>query len=67
MPNNPFLFTIEPSVFAFCFTTEGYNVFVTMKFFPHIDVMMAESTVDPSDQDTQGLSEVNTSLNLFNN
>ena len=38
-----------------------------MKFFPHIDVMMAESTVDPSDQDTQGLSEVNTSLNLFNN
>ena len=38
-----------------------------MKFFPHIDVMIAKSTVDPSDQDTQGLSEVNTSLNLFNN
>ena len=38
-----------------------------MKFFPHFDVMMAESTVDPSDQDTQGLPEVNTFLNLFNN
>ena len=29
--------------------------------------MMAESTIDPPDQDTQGLSEVNTFLNLFNN
>ena len=67
MPNNHFLFTIEPLVFTFCFTNEGYNVFVTMKCFPHIDVMMAESTIDPSNQDTQGLSEVNTSLNLFNN
>ena len=38
-----------------------------MKFFPHIDVMMAESTVDPFDQDTQGLPKVNTFLNLFNN
>ena len=47
MPNNPFLFTIEPLVFTFCFTIEGYNVFVTMKFFPHIDVMMVESTIDP--------------------
>ena len=38
-----------------------------MEFFPHIDVMMAESTIDPPDQDTQGLPEVNTFLNLFNN
>ena len=29
--------------------------------------MMAESTIDPPDQDTQGLPEVNTFLNLFNN
>jgi len=67
MPNNPFLFTMKPLVFTFCFTIEGYNVFVTMEFFPHIDVMMSESTLDPSDQYTQGLLEMNTFLNLFNN
>ena len=38
-----------------------------MKFFPHIDVMMAGSIINPLDQDTQGLPEVNTILNLFNN
>ena len=38
-----------------------------MKFFPYIDVMMDESTVDLFDQDTQGLPKVNTFLNLFNN
>ena len=58
---------MEPLVFTFCFTIEGGNVFVTMKFFPHIDVMMVESILDTSDQNTQGLPEVNTFLNLFNN
>jgi len=67
MPNNPFIFTMVSLVFTFCLKIEGYNVFVIMKFFPHIDVMMAESTLDPSDQDTQGLPEVNIFLNLFNN
>ena len=68
MPNNPFLLTMEPLIFfCFCFTIEGYNVFVTMEFFPHIDVMMAESTIGPPDQDIQGLPKVNTFLNLFNN
>ena len=38
-----------------------------MEFFPHIDVMMVESTIDPPDQDTQGIPEVNTFLNLFIN
>ena len=52
MPNNPFLLTMEPLVFTFCFSIEGYNVFVTMEFFPHIDVVVAESTLDPFDQDT---------------
>ena len=65
--NNPFLLTKEPLVFIFCFSIKGYNVFVTIEFFPHIDVVVAESTLDPFDQDTQGLPEVNTFLNLFNN
>ena len=38
-----------------------------MEFFPHIDVMMAESTINFPDWDTQGSPEVSTSLNLFNN
>ena len=45
MPINPFLLPMDPLIFTFCFTIEGYNVFVTMEFFPHIDVMMAESTI----------------------
>ena len=67
MPINPFLLPMEPLIFTFCFTIEGYNVFVTMEFFPHIDVMMARSIINPLDQDTQGLPEVNTFLNLLNN
>ena len=67
MPNNPFLLTMEPLIFTFCFIIEGYNVFVTMEFFPYIDVMMAKSIIDPPDQDTHGLPKVNTFLSLFNN
>ena len=66
-PINPFLLTMEPLIFTFCFTIKGYNVFITMKFFPHINVMIAESTINPPDQDTQRLPEVNIFLNLFNN
>ena len=33
---------------------EGYNVYVTIELFPHIDVMMAESTISSPNQDTQG-------------
>ena len=58
---------MEPLVFTFCFSIEGYNEFVTMEFFPHIDVVVAKSTQDPFDQGTQGLSDVNIYLNLFNN
>ena len=36
-------------------------------FFLHINVMMAESTVDPIEQNTQEFLEDNALLNLFNN
>ena len=46
----------------------GYNVFETfLEIFLYINVMMAESTVDPIEQNTQEFPEVNTLLNLFNN
>ena len=57
---------MEPLIFTFCFIVEGYNVFVTIKLFPHIDVMMAESTINSLDQDIRGPPGVNTLLNLFN-
>ena len=38
-----------------------------MEFFAHIDVMMAKSTINSPNRDTQGPFEVNTFLNLFNN
>ena len=38
-----------------------------LEFFLHIDVMMAESTMDLIEQNTQELLEVNTLLNLSNN
>ena len=57
---------MEPLIFTFCFIVEGYNVFVTIEFFPHIDVMIIESTINSLDRDTQGPQRVNTFLNLFN-
>ena len=67
MPINPFLLPTEPLIFTSFFTIEGYNVCVTMEFFAHIDVMMAKSTINFPNRDTQGPFEVNTFLNLFNN
>ena len=56
---------MEPLTFTFCFTIQGYIVFVTIELFPYIDVMMTESTINSIDQDTQGPPRVNTFLNLF--
>ena len=57
---------MEPLIFTFYFMVEGYNVYVTIELFPHIDIMMAESTMNSPDRDMQGPPEVNTFLNLFN-
>ena len=49
MPINPsFLFPMEPLMFTFYFTVEGYDVFITIELFPYIDVIMAESTINSS-------------------
>ena len=65
-PIFPLLFvTMKPLIIVYYYD-EGYNVFVTIEFFPHIDIMMAESTINSLDQDTQGPPGVNTFLNLFN-
>ena len=56
---------MEPLIIVYYYDEE-YNVFVTIEFFAHIDVMMAASTINSPDQDTQGPPGVNTFLNLFN-
>ena len=56
---------MEPLIIVYYYYDEGHNVFVIIKFFPHIDVMMTESTKFPN-QDTQGPPGVNSFLNLFN-
>ena len=66
MPINPFLLPIEPLIFTFYFTVKGYNVFVTIEFFPYIDVMMPASIINSPDRDTQEPSRVDTFLNLLN-
>ena len=49
MPINPqFFLPMEPLIFTFYFTVEGYDVFVTVELFPHINVTMAESTINSS-------------------
>ena len=66
MPINPFPLPMEPLIFTFYFTVEGYNVYVTIELFPHIDVMMVESTMNSPNRDMQRPPGVNTFLNLFN-
>ena len=66
MPINPFPLPMKPLIFTFYFMVEGYNVYVTIELFPHIDVMMAKSTMNSLDQYMQGPPGVNTFLNLFN-
>ena len=57
---------MEPLIIVYYYYDEGHNIFVTIEFFPYIDVIMTESTINSPDQDTQGPPGVNTFLNLFN-
>ena len=52
---------MEPLIFTIYFTVEGYNVYVTIELFPHIDVIMVESIMNSPDRDIQRPLEVNTS------
>ena len=56
---------MELLIIVYYYYDEGYNEFVTIEFFPHIDVMIAESIINSPDQDTQGPPGVNAFLNLF--
>ena len=57
---------MEPLTLVYYYYDEGYNVFITIELFPHIDVMMAKSTINSPNRDTQGPLGQSTFLNLFN-
>ena len=41
---------MEPLIIVYYYYyDEEYNVFVTIEFFPHINVMMTESTINSPD------------------
>ena len=44
---------MESLIIVYYYYDKGYNVFVTIEFFPRIDVMMTESTINFPYHDTQ--------------
>ena len=40
---------MEPIVIVYCFTIEGYNVFVTIEFFPYVSMIVDTAFCTPYD------------------
>ena len=55
---------MDPIVFGYSFTIEGYNVFVAIEFFSHVIIMEDFLSMDPPDDD---FGDVDTFLNIWNN
>ena len=53
---------MEPMIFTYSFTIDGYNVTVTIEFFPHI-VVLENSSPELMDDESEN---VDVSLNLWN-
>ena len=58
---SPLLVITEPIVFVYSFTIEGYNVIITIEFFPHVLVLEDFFSLEPMDDD---FGDVDTHLNL---
>ena len=54
------LVIMKPIIFIYSFTIEGYDVTVTIEFFPHI-VVLEESSPEPMDDEFEN---VDSFLNL---
>ena len=54
---------MEPIVFVYSFTIEGYNVIITIEVFPHVLVLEGFFALEPMDDD---FGDVDTLLNLWN-
>ena len=51
---------MEPMVFVYSFTIEGYDMTVTIEFFPHI-IVLEDSSLESTDDEFE---DVDTFLNL---
>ena len=51
---------MEPMIFVYSFTIEGYDMTVTIEFFPHIIVLEDSSSESMNDE----FEDVDTFLNL---
>ena len=59
---SPLLVIMDPIVFVYSFTIEGYNVIVTIEFFPHVLIILEDFfSLEPMDDD---FGDVDTFLNL---
>ena len=54
---------MEPMIFSYSFTINGYDVTVTIEFFPHI-VVLEDSSPELTNVDSENLD---ISLSLWNN
>ena len=54
---------MEPIIFIYSFTIEGYNVTITIEFFPHI-IVLEDSSSELTDDEFENMD---TSLDLWNN
>ena len=52
---------MEPMVFVYSFTIEGYDVTITIDFFPHI-IVLEDSSLEATDDEFE---DVDTFLNLW--
>ena len=51
---SPLLVIMEPMIFIYSFTINGYDVTVTVKFFPHI-VVLEDSSLELTDDETENI------------
>ena len=51
---------MEPIIFIYSFTIEGYDVIISIEFFPHI-IVLEDSSPEPVDDEFEN---VDTFLNL---
>ena len=58
---SPLLVIMDPIVFVYSFTIEGYNVIITIDFFRHVLVLEDFFSLEPMDDD---FGYVDTFLNL---
>ena len=45
---------MEPTIFTYSFTINGYDVTITVKFFPHI-VILEDSSLELTDDESENI------------